>query len=265
MVDRQLLERIDACRPGSNDLDDPRLSLAEELAGSPPKRDLYERVQSLDRAISEAIDDVPLPEGLSERLLARLAIEGLVSAAENLAPEGVPPAAAPAPRASSVPRRLWRSASIGLAAAASIAAIIAGVNLWQRPALTVETVKAQVLQYNDEPLAGAPLEAGLPQGYPLSRYIYRLPRTTWRPVYGFLHRNDLNGVAYDMMFRGTTATLFVISAPAKQLPTAPPLRTGMASGNRAVAAWQENGLLYVLVVDGNDRAYQSFIRRPAQA
>ena len=76
MVDRQLLERIDACRPGSEDLHDPALSpLADELAESRAKRDLYDRVQAFDGAIGEALEDVSVPEGLSERLLARLAVE----------------------------------------------------------------------------------------------------------------------------------------------------------------------------------------------
>src|SRR5688572_11232473 len=100
MVDRELLERIDACRPGSDDLHDPRLApLADELAESPIKRDLYQRVQALDAVIGEAIDDVPLPAGLSERLLASLAVEPLVSAAEG-ATDGAVSEAAPSPNAS---------------------------------------------------------------------------------------------------------------------------------------------------------------------
>jgi hypothetical protein len=112
-------------------------------------------------------------------------------------------------------------------------------------------------------LAGEPLARTVPRDYPFSRYVYRLPRTTWRPIYGFLNRNDLNGVAFDLMLRGNTATLYVVPARVGQLPTSPPLRLGMATGGRAIVPWQENGMLYVLVVHGDERTYLSFIKRPA--
>lgn len=265
MVDRQLLERIDACRPGSDDLHDPALApLADELAESRAKRDLYDRVQALDGAIGEALEDVPVPVGLSERLLARLAAEQVVSAVESAKPPAEILEAAPSPATDGASRRTWLYWSLGLTAAASIAGIVATMG-WLRPILTADNIRAQVLQYNEEPLASAPVERGYPEGYPLSRHVYRLPHTTWRPVYGFLHRSDLNGVAYDLMLRGTSATLYVVPTRVSHFPAAPPARIGTATGNLAVAAWQENGLLYVLVVQGDERAYQSFIRRPTTA
>ena len=151
---------------------------------------------------------------------------------------------------------------MGLAAAASIAGIVAAWNFAGSPRSRRSNIKAQLLQYNDEPLASARWSAACPKATRSAAHVHRLPRTTWRPVYGFLNRSDLNGVAYDLILRGTTATLYVVPARVSHLPAAPPERLGIVSGGRAVASWQENGLLYVLVVHGNEQAYQSFIKRP---
>jgi hypothetical protein len=121
-----------------------------------------------------------------------------------------------------------------------------------------------VAYYNQEERETAqPIETVKPpDGYPISRYVYRLPGTRWRPVHGFLRRN-LSGVAYDLVYRGAAATLYVMPQQSPSLPNAPPQRIGAATGNRALAAWQEGDLLYVLVVEGDERTYQSFVRRTA--
>ncbi len=264
MKDRRLIEQIDACRPGSDDLRDPALvSLAAELADDTGQRSLYNRVQALDQAIGRAMEDVPLPAGLSERLLAGLAANQITAAAaEAEAALGTSGNLTPLVKR---PSRAWRW-SKGLTAAgltaASVAAVLA-IATWMRPpALTAATLKVEVLQYRDEPLTGEPTALTVPVGYPLSQHVHRLPQTMWRPIYGFLHRDDLNGVAYDLNFNGDTATLYVVQTQIKNLPPSPPLRSGVTTGNVVVVAWQESGLLYVLVVNGEERAYQGFVRKP---
>ena len=72
--DVHILEAIEACRPGSNDLSDPGLAfLATELAARAELDDAYERLQRLDAMLAVAFKDVPVPEGLGQRILARLA------------------------------------------------------------------------------------------------------------------------------------------------------------------------------------------------
>jgi hypothetical protein len=263
MLDRHLLQRIDACRPGSDDLHDAGLApLADELAESAPARALYNRVQGMDQAIGEAVQDVPLPAGLNERLLARLAAEQGESAIEQEPPPPAVAAGLPSPATEPVSRRRWLRWSVSVAAAASIAGIAGFYYLHTRGTLIAEKIDDESIAYYDqeEPQPAYALETA-PAGYPLSRFVYRLPGTRWRPVTGFLHRN-LNGVAYDLMFRGASATLYVVPTSVASLPSQPPLRLGMSTGNRAAAAWQEGSLLYVLVVEGSERTYQSFIRRP---
>src|SRR5688500_322319 len=89
MDDRELLQRLDACRPGSDDFRDAGLApLADELAAQPASRALRARVEHLDRAIGVALDDVPLPAGLQERLLARLAAAQDSTSQESAAQDG---------------------------------------------------------------------------------------------------------------------------------------------------------------------------------
>lgn len=263
MQDRKLLQRIDACRPGSEDRHDPELApLAEEAAGE--ARELYERVSMWDQAIGEALENVRVPPGLSDRLLARLAAEQTVAAAEAVSETC---ATSAMPTANTVPRRHWLRWSIGLAAAASIAgAAVIGSWLGQ-PALTADSIREQALLFaqQEEPYPGKILAKLRPIDYPLSRHVYRLPGTIWRPVYNFMDQDGLNGVAYELMFRGSTATLYVVPAPEVDVPRVPPARLGTPTGGRSAVAWQENGLLYVLVVQGSDRDYQSFVKRPTTA
>ena len=114
MQDRHLLERIDACRPGSADLQEPELApLAGEVAVAGEARELYERVGAWDRAIGEALEDVRVPGGLSDRLLARLAAEQAAVSSPACAESDV----SLAPSTSSATRRNWLRWSIGLAAA----------------------------------------------------------------------------------------------------------------------------------------------------
>ncbi len=73
--DERLIEAMEACRTESEDLSDPRLAfLAAELAVDPALREQFERLGRLDRAVGEAFGDVPVPEGLDRRILARLAV-----------------------------------------------------------------------------------------------------------------------------------------------------------------------------------------------
>jgi hypothetical protein len=70
----RILEALDACRAGHDDLHDADLAaLAARLAEDADLRDRLARVQRLDVRLAEAIDDVPVPEGLAERLLVALA------------------------------------------------------------------------------------------------------------------------------------------------------------------------------------------------
>lgn len=249
MIDRELLERIDACRAGSEDRNELALEGAEARA-------ICDRVQAIDRAVGAAMHDVPVPVGLSERLLAHLATAQVADAAE---------AQTPSPTADTtlaVSRRRWLRWGAGLAAIAASVAVVTTVIFWKSTSLTAQAVHEQILPFYQQEQPGTAYKlAALPPGYPFSRYVNMLPGTTWRPVQSFLHRPELAGVAYELTYGGAEATLYVIPTQVAGLPSSPPQKISAATGNLIRVAWQEGEVLYVLVVQGDARAYQAFVKR----
>jgi hypothetical protein len=266
MDDQELIERIDACRPDSEDFRDADLApLAEELAADPACRRLYERVQQLDAAIGAAMEDVPLPAGLQARLLARLAEAQAAEPAEALVDGDVSVAGEATQQPPAVITRrtwLWTAASVAVAASIAVVALV-GRGLWPgqvdlTPAMIQEGAIAFYGQEQPEP--GRDLHK-FPAKYPLSRSITRTAQPTWRHLENFLGRPGLSGVAFDLLLSGTEATLYVVPGRTLALPTAPPDQPIATTAGRSAAAWREGDLIYVLVVDGNASAYQRFVRR----
>jgi len=199
----------------------------------------------LDANISAAMHEVPVPEGLAERLLI-----GLVN---NQAEATV--------GAKTVSRR-WALAYGGLAATA--AGLMVAVWLGSRPAEHVseqcvldEAIRSFNLGF-DEP--GHLLsEKPAPAEHPLSRVVLRIRGTRWRHLEGFLgHR----GLVYDLPGpAGARASLYVVAQDVEGLGTAPSLRPFTTAG-RCATAWSEGGLLYVLVVQGDPTIYRGYLNLP---
>jgi len=275
--DPRILEALEACRPGKDDLSDPAMErLATAMAASPELDDLYERLQRLDAALAAAFRDVPVPRGLQERILARLAQAVPAASGETSGPAVPPEASSPevsvcvsagspaantAAIAPGIRRRRW-IAWLG-AAAAVAASLLVAVWLDWGPGPLGEDVdwNAAIVRF------GADLQNGdfgsgrsaetAPSQYPLSLAIVPYPGTTWRPVQDFLGRS---GIAYDLQDAwGFRATLYVVQATA-HLPDAPDLyQPVLATGQCAVLAWQEGNLVYVLVVQGAGGEYRRFL------
>lgn len=73
-MDERLLRQMDACRPGSDDHLLPEMAdLNNELTQSPEIQRQFHRLQRLDERLLEALDDVPVPSNLADRLLSALA------------------------------------------------------------------------------------------------------------------------------------------------------------------------------------------------
>lgn len=269
--DPRIWELLEACRPASDDLEDPLLGpLAEQLAANPELADLFERLQHLDASLAEAFRDVPLPDGLEDRITTRLAAarNGHKATTEDrpapeaLAAEPVAEAAKPGGRFS----RRWLLAG-GAVAAVAASVVLAIVVPGRVPALDHdEVLKAAKANFEEWIAQGQASDTGTPPDrYPLSRDVGRVvvPQIPWRWV-------DLlgcRGVAYDLNpGRGTPrARLYVLRATVPGLGSLPPSKPASQTGGRSVAAWQTEDLLYVLVVEGGPRSYQSFLLRPSVA
>ena len=71
MTDQEIQQAIDACRPGSDDLQRPEMAaLAEAIRCDPDVRRRYDCSQQFDASVRGVFRDVPVPAGLADRLLA---------------------------------------------------------------------------------------------------------------------------------------------------------------------------------------------------
>lgn len=270
--DPRIWELLEACRPASDDLEDPLLGpLAEQLAANPELADLLERVQRLDASLAEAFRDVPLPDGLEDRITTRLAAarNGHKPATEDQ-PAAEAPGAEPVGQATEPRRRFsrrWLVAGGAVAAvAASVVLAIVGPNR-ASPVLDHDRVlKNAKVDFEDWIAHGQASDPGSPpKRYPLSRDVggVDVPEVRWR----WIDLLGCRGVAYDLNpGRGTPrATLYVLRATVPGLGSLPPSKPDSETGGRSVAAWQTDDLLYVLVVEGGTRSYQSFLLQPSVA
>ncbi len=268
--DERILEALEVCRPicrghtGGQDLSDPVLAeLADLLSTNPELRKLYERLQAVDAKLAAAFQEVPVPEGLAQRIVQRLeANRAEQVAAGDAQGSAEAPARLPAREAPARPRRGSRRRFLAVAGTFSTGAVLLVAALiylgtrpphYDKPFVLREASKF----FSNEPgQPGGNLLANAPKNYPISREVRRFPGTRWRKIKGFL---GCGGVAYDLRGPGgaRNATLYVVKLTVTglkdtQAPDRPPRNTA----NLCTAAWQEGKLLYVLVVGGSRRDYE---------
>ena len=280
--DEQILAAIESCRPGSDDVRDPALAfLAAELSAQPELKDLFGRIQQLDAQLGVSFRKVPVPEGLQQRLLERLEAARCEptsdAAAAAVASDKESPVVAVSvadPSTASIwpsrrfpsRRRLLSIAGIFSAAAALLVAV--WIHLYSAQPYTESVVLEQARALFMAEASGGPSTVGggyllsdpahpAPSDMPLSRSLARVPGIKWREISGFL---GSRGVAYDMP--GGRATLYVVRRSVGELPSRPPLSPASATGGYCAAAWQNGGLLCVLVVRGDIGAYRDCITPP---
>ena len=145
------------------------------------------------------------------------------------------------------PRRWLAVAAAALSTAAVLLAAVwlettAGRPTRPRPCWTRRQNSSAASRRARDNRRGSP-----PDDYPISREILRTPQVRWRPIRGLL---GCTGVAYDLSAPGgRRATLYVVSRPCPDSHP-PPLEPRPTTAGCSAAAWQEDGLLYVLVVEG---------------
>jgi hypothetical protein len=272
----QLREPIDACRVTGDDLCLPELALlAEQIDGDPEVREIFQRAQRLDLRISRAMHEVALPAGLCDRILMRLEAEQPAETITNLISAQIATEDEPEPRRDQsgavhreihsrpVHRRQWL---VSLAAIAAL--LLVGLGLWRLwphgSPLSVKALLASGGQWHDQlgNAAWKPLAPG--QGlkdFPLAAVVLAAPRG-WADVSALAGRP---AVAYDLnVGRGRRATLFVINEPNTAADSAPPRIPGSNTGGLTIGVWKADGLVYVLVVEGDQRRYDRLLDKSGQ-
>jgi hypothetical protein len=268
MQDSEIREAIDACQSGGDDLRSPALSpLAEVLACDPRWQTVYQRSQRCDAAIRRAVQDVPVPAGLCERLLtvaaestpAAVASAPLVSeqaVSEPLDADDASLAASPT-RPPVAWRRYWKSAVVATAAAAALALMLLHRAPGPLPELNDDfsgevigwTEQASEYTWNDDLQAATlPLDSG----------VRAVPRR-WSILATSYDRRTL---IYDLTPAGREfvyAFCIPLRGRSSELPSLPPATPFSTTGGVAIGVWQNQDIVYVLAVRGGRSRYQTMI------
>ena len=246
------LELLETLRSKDEVARDPALApLAEALEENPELAQRLDRILLWDARLTDAIGDVPVPFGLADKILGNLECSTPPSPrGETLAPEGWPHS-----------RRRWMLAAAAVAAAVMV---VAAVLLKGLPSMDRETLlsmaRDRFLENQANEANGTLLATGnAPERFPFSPDLIQLPGTRWRSVSDF---GRAEAVAYDVpLVAGKKATLYVVRCrPDGPLSSNPPGSPSMRTQGLAIAAWQGDGLVYVVVVEGGDPAYRAILK-----
>ncbi len=218
----------------------------------------------VDEKLAAALHEVPVPEGLADRLLQRLAAEPAWQSTELTAENEQ----AAVPRSSLVaPRRVgrWLLAGSGLLAVAGGLLLAVWLGLARDDALSEAFVLDEAIRSFDtraDQSGQSVAKQPAPANYPFSAAVLPVRGVRWRLLAsgGFLGHS---GVVYDLPGpAGTRATLYVVDAGRSEGFSALPARHPFTTGGCCASAWQENGLLYVLIVQGDPATYRAFLNLP---
>jgi hypothetical protein len=265
----RICDALESCRPGSNDLYAPDLAeIAGQVAENPQWEEVYERIQNSDLKISAAFHDVEVPVGLEQRLVASLKLsqaEDAISAALKSDTDIETPSdafATPSAKKYRAVSRRWLITACGILTVTAALFLVVFLGMNNGGGYTEQTVLNEAIDIFNADLHAAPgrllVQAPAPREFPLSKAIWSFGGIRWRTVKNFI---GCEGVAYDLPAQGGRATLYVVDRTISGLGIQP-VEKPSNTGGRCVAAWQEGGLLYVLVVQGNQKSYKEYLNLP---
>ncbi len=218
----------------------------------------------VDARLTKAFRDVAVPEGLAERLLAGLAADSGADIPFCQAALGLPGEQESLPHRS----RRWFFVSGGLAAAAATILLAVWLGGPASESVSEDSVRNEAIQLFNSGVKqpGYLLANGAPSNYPFSQQVLSIQGTKWRYLGGFL--GSYSGVVYDLPGPpGARGALYVVVCNGvKQLgqsPDSPQNAFTTAGSNCCASAWQEGGLLYVLVVEGDPSNYGRYLKPPS--
>jgi hypothetical protein len=260
---RQLsaLDYLASVRPDSDDLEQPEFAaLRAELSADADLQRALDRLHGFDHEVVAALDDVDVPAGLADRLLARLAEQNVAAGAAQEAAVELAPAAE---RGSGARGRFTRrQAGWAIGVAASL--LIATFAVWQaiKPAtFAIEEIPSLASTWRSE-LSNGWHEGALPAGFvvpgPLRKFM-----GDWQAM--LIKGHDAIAVRLRHP-GGREAMLFVVRGGAGRVEeTRIPSSPQSPSGGWAVGYWRDDNNLNVLLVQGGVAEYQKLIKSDAGA
>jgi hypothetical protein len=269
MTDDELKRAIEACRPGSNDINLPEMSaLRDAIERDQRVGELYRRTQECDAAISAAFHELPVPEDLAGRLLDTVR-QAERTAVENAEPSSEPRNVGVAPHPSRGPlagrpgsRRRWLQVAVPLAAASLV--LLVGVFYFRRTQpepRADERLRAETGDWRDLILRNGwqeDLTSAVPGSRPPAADIAVQPRR-WCQIQT---RYDSATVVYDLAGRGRPfAHVYCMRVPMhrSRLPSTPPLMPYRPTGRVSLGVWRRGEMVYVLAVQGDSERYSEFL------
>jgi hypothetical protein len=225
---------------------------------------------AVDACLTKAFRDVAVPDGLAERLLAGLAVDSPAGGADGNTCLTARQTGMSAPllgREEFLPhRRRWLLLVGGLVAAAATIVLAVWLGSHGADSVSGESAGDEAIRLfnNDAGQAGSLLAGGAAAGYPFSSYVRSLAGTKWRQLNDFL---GYSGVVYNLPGPpGAHAALYVVACDdvqqgIEQSPASP--RNVFTTAGCCASAWQEGGLLYVLVVEGDPSNYERYLNLPS--
>lgn len=283
---KEIIEAMEGCRSERDVLPPSHPQpLKEMLRQDDQLRERYQRIRQWDQALSQSLDDCPVPDGLGARLLDALecseaesipprpiASEAIASdqpmTAESATAERPENAACqdvelpPQYRFAST-RRKWLVRSLGVAGSLSAAVLII-VSLWWNPfgspapQLTPEFAE-QVVQWTQ---VASQSNWQTDFESPHLRFDSRVRARPYRWT-SIQTRYAATITVYDLsQRRDETVYLFCFPARRSSLPSAPPEGPFSTTGGFSIGAWQAGDLVFVLAVRGNQQRYRSLIQAP---
>jgi len=274
--DKRILEAIDACRTGSDDLSMPELhELAGRIEQDADVQALFDQSQRLDAMIGEAFEEVPVPNGLAEQISASLGAmdaagdvdtsgHSLIEQSERDEDESAVvnrPVVQNSPVASRAAFLKWVAVAASIAACFTVA--VGAVHFFTPREMEVEAFTKEARQWIND-LQQNPwkldLDAPLPSHYNIEPSVVIAPRG-WQQLevpYGSkavafdLRKNEGSPFAALVVFD----TYDGIEKVGSVLSPVPLSNTG----NVCIGACKVENTLYVLIVEGNVDQYRRFIK-----
>jgi hypothetical protein len=260
---RTALTLLESARPDTDDLSAPELAeAAEHLASCARCEAVFVKRQATDRKVGALMRDVPVPEGLQQRVLS--AIEAESERAKSVPP----PVRVPAPSQSR--RGMPRSRRFALAG--SVVAIV-GLASWGFVLLTAPVTSLPELFRE---LAEVDDLRNLPEFHGDAQ-LFTLPDSGWEtglvwneshprglPSHSSIHHAALHSFEARMRHERMAGILLVlfrrsISSPpdsAAGMPTGPVDYVEAGGRHYTVVAWSSGDLVYVCGVEGGADALE---------